>query len=55
MDDAALNGELSERSETSIRKQMQDPAVARQMQESPAAGLRLVTGLAPGSPEFQRH
>lgn len=54
MQDAVLNGELSARSETSVRKQMQDPAVARQMQESPAAGLRLVTGLMLGSPEFQR-
>jgi uncharacterized protein (DUF1800 family) len=52
---AVLNAELSARSEASIRKQMQDPAVARQMQESPAAGLRLVTGLVLGSPEFQRH
>ena len=54
-EDAVLNGELSARSETSIRKQMSDAAVARQMQEFPVAGLRLVTGLVLGSPEFQRH
>jgi hypothetical protein len=53
MEDAILQGELSEKDEEIIRKQMLDPAVQRQMSSSPVDTLRLVAGFVLAAPDFQ--
>jgi uncharacterized protein (DUF1800 family) len=54
MEDAILQGELSEKDEEIIRKQMLDPAVQRQMSASPVDTLRLVAGFVLAAPDFQK-
>jgi uncharacterized protein (DUF1800 family) len=54
IEDAVLGGELSPATVATIRRQLDDPAVAKQLADAPAAVLRIVTALVLGSPEFQR-
>lgn len=54
IEDAVLAGDLSAKDEAIIRKQVEDPAVQRQMATSPVLGLRLVTAFVLASPEFQQ-
>jgi uncharacterized protein (DUF1800 family) len=53
-EDAILQGELSANDEAIIQKQMQEPAVQRQLSASPSNALRLVSGYVLASPDFQQ-
>jgi uncharacterized protein (DUF1800 family) len=52
-EDAILQGDVVEKDEAVIGKQMDDPAVAREMATSPIDGLRLISGFILASPDFQ--
>jgi uncharacterized protein (DUF1800 family) len=54
MQDALIGGDLSKQTETTIRSALAEGDLDKQMANSPAPGLRTVTALVLGSPEFQR-
>jgi uncharacterized protein (DUF1800 family) len=55
IENSILGGDLSAADAAIIRKQMDDAEIRKQIEASPVDALRLATGFALGSPEFQRH
>ena len=53
IEDALLQGDFSPANDAVVRRQLQDPDVARQMAASPVTGLRLVSSFVLASPDFQ--
>jgi uncharacterized protein (DUF1800 family) len=53
IEDALLQGDFSPANDAVVRRQLQDPDVARQMAASPITGLRLVSSFVLASPDFQ--
>jgi hypothetical protein len=53
IEDALLQGDFSPANDAVVRRQLQDPDVARQMAASPISGLRLVSSFVLASPDFQ--
>ncbi|MGA3211194.1 MAG: DUF1800 domain-containing protein [Terriglobales bacterium] len=56
LEKAFLNGDVSQRTDETIRKQLDDPKVAQRVLDDPKRqpNLGLIAGLILGSPEFQR-
>ena len=55
IDNSVLSGDISAAETAIIRKEMEDPEIRKQAETSPLDALRVATGFALASPEFQRH